>query len=113
MFKKLNRFHGYGSLKAVYSRGQTIRGGQLSLKFSTRGGDRPFRVAVVVSRKVNKSAVVRNRIRRRVYESVRTSAVQMPAGSDLVFTAFSDQLAEMPARQLQKLVDGLLQKTTT
>jgi ribonuclease P protein component len=112
MFKKLNRFHGYGSLRAVYSKGQTVRGGQLSLKFSQRGEGRPFRVAVVVSRKVNKSAVVRNRIRRRVYESVRTSSVAKRPGADMVFTVFSEQLAEMPAKQLQKLVDGLLQKTT-
>jgi ribonuclease P protein component len=112
MFAKLNRFHGYGSLRAVYGKGQTVRGGQLSLRYSSRPSSKPFRVAVVVSRKVSKSAVVRNRIRRRVYEAVRTSQIQLLPGTDLVFTAFSEQLAELPASQLQKLVDGLLQKTT-
>jgi len=110
MLVRRHRFHGYGSLKAVYSRGQSARGGPLSLKYASRDPRRPYRVAVVVSRKVNKSAVTRNRIRRRVYEAVRRHQPAPPPGADLIFTAFDDRLAAMESAKLENLVAELLQK---
>jgi len=110
MISVKHRFHGYGSLRGVYQRGHTVRGSLISLKFAQRGGQRPYRVAVVVSRKVSKSAVTRNRIRRRVYELVRERAAAIPAGTDLVFTAYDERLAELPAVQLQTAINDLLQK---
>lgn len=110
MIARTHRFHGYGSLRYVYQRGQNIRGPQVSLKFVRRDPVKPYRVAVVVSRKVSKSAVVRNRIRRRIYEVVRLAGEGIKPGTDLVFTAFSDQLAEIPAAKLQAQVSELLQK---
>lgn len=107
-----HRFHGYNSLRGVYRHGQTLRGPSISLKFNRRDSRRPYRAAVVVSRKVNKSAVVRNRIRRRVYEAVREAEVTIEPGLDLVFTVFDDSLAEMPAAKLQSTVKDLLKKAT-
>jgi ribonuclease P protein component len=112
MFSRRHRFHGYNSLRTVYQHGKSVRGPLLSLKFAQREAGRPYRVAVVVSRKVHKSAVIRNRIRRRVYEGVRRSDSQIGGGTDLVFTVFSDQAAELPAAKLQKIIDDLLTKTT-
>jgi ribonuclease P protein component len=112
MISVTHRFHGYNSLQGVYKRGQSVRGSLLSLKFAQRGPNRPYRVAVVVSRKVNKSAVVRNRIRRRIYEVVRRSGHTIKPGTDLVFTVFSDKIADLPATELQTLMDRLLNKTT-
>src|SRR4051794_32174394 len=111
MFNRRHRFHGYGSLKGVYQRGQTVRGPLISLKFAHRPAHKPHRVAVVVSRKVSKSAVVRNRIRRRVYEAVRRSEAGISPGTDLVFTVFNDQVAEMKADKLRLLIEKLLQDT--
>ena len=110
MLKKLYRFHGYGSVRQVYSKGQSVRGGVISLKVAQRDPNKPYRVAVVVSKKVNKSAVVRNRIRRRVYEAVRTAPTQPASGTDLVLTVFSEQVAEMPAEKLRATVYDLLSK---
>jgi ribonuclease P protein component len=109
MITRRHRFHGYGSLKGVYQRGQNVRGGLLSLKFGLRDPKKPYRVAVVVSRKVSKSAVVRNRIRRRVYEIVSRVGEDIAPGTDLVFTAFGEQLADMDAGKLETLVRELLQ----
>ncbi|HVW23029.1 MAG TPA: ribonuclease P protein component [Candidatus Saccharimonadales bacterium] len=109
MFGRSHRFHGHNALAPVYKRGSTVRGAQISLKFVGRGGDRPYRVAVVVSRKVNKSAVVRNRIRRRIYEAVRISG-SVPAGYDLIFTVFHDQVADWPAAKLSAQISELLDK---
>jgi len=110
MLIRPHRFHGYNSLRGVYGRGQTVRAALLSLKYFNRGGDRPYRAAVVVSRKVNKSAVVRNRIRRRIYEIIRQQDRQLPPGLDLVFTAFGDELASLEPKRLEGVVAGLLQK---
>lgn len=110
MLGQAHRFHGYGSLKGVYARGQSFRSSLITVKFTNRGPGKSYRVAVVVSKKVSKSAVMRNRIRRRVYEAVRLSADQLPAGSDLVFTIFSDQVAELQSVKLQAAVNELLVK---
>ena len=112
MIGRTHRFHGYGSLKRVYQGGRSLRGPLLSLRFAPRAPGRPYRVAVVVSRKVSKSAVVRGRIRRRIYEIVR-QADNVPPGTDLIFTVFSDQIAELETAKLQTVVKDLLQKVTT
>ena len=113
MIARLYRFHGYGSLRSVYRRGQAVRGPTLSLKFERRDPKRAYRLAVVVSRKVHKSAVVRNRIRRRVYEIVRRQPSGPLAGYDLVLTVFSDDLATIDHTQLEPLVKSLLRKATS
>lgn len=110
MIDKAHRFQGHGSLRFVYQKGQTVRGQFCSLKYIVNKRRRKFRVAVVVSRKVHKSAVVRNRIRRRMYEAVRQNAVRIVQPFDLVFTAYSDQLAEMPAEQLEAAIVEKLEK---
>ncbi len=110
MLGRLNRFHGHNTLTIVYRRGETVRGQHISLKYSRRAGDKPYRAAVVVSRKVSKSAVVRNRIRRRIFEIVREHAENIPSGTDMVFTVFSDQVAELNAAKLKQSVLQLLKK---
>lgn len=110
MIDRTHRFQGHGSLRFVYQRGQTVRGPYCSLKFIANRRRRKWRAAVVVSRKVHKSAVVRNRIRRRMYEIIREQARDLHEAYDLVFIVYSDQLAEMPADQLTRLVAEKLEK---
>jgi ribonuclease P protein component len=112
MLNRRHRFHGYGSLKAVYQHGQTLRGPLINLKITRRAPHKPYRVAVVVSRKVSKSAVVRNRIRRRVYEAVRQAEDSIEPGTDLIFTIFNDQVAKMDAAKLQSAIHKLLSGTS-
>jgi ribonuclease P protein component len=113
MLERLYRFHGHNTLTAVYRRGETARSQHVTLKYCSRGADKPFRVAVVVSKKVSKSAVVRNRIRRRIFELVRGQAGTIPAGTDLLFTVFSEQVAEMEGAKLAASITQLLKKATT
>lgn len=110
MIARLYRFHGYGSLRGVYRHGQIVRGSSISLKFEKRDPKRPYRLAVVVSKKVHKSAVVRNRIRRRIYEIVRQYSPEKLHGLDLVFTIFSEEVAETQQDQLEKTINDLLGK---
>jgi ribonuclease P protein component len=110
MIVRCHRFHGYGSLKAAYSKGSGVRGEFLSLKYLERPMNKQYRVAIVVSKKVSKSAVVRNRIRRRLYEILRQHESVVPPNCDLVFTVFSDTLAKLETPKLEALVLDLLQK---
>lgn len=111
MLGRTHRFHGYNGLRGVYKRGNTARTSLMNLRYGSRDPNKPYRVAVVVSRKVSKSAVVRNRIRRRIYAAVREFSQNIPSGTDLVFTVFSDQLATLPAQDVQEMIAGLLKKT--
>jgi ribonuclease P protein component len=87
-----------------------VRGGPLSLRYIQNTREQKFRVAVVVSRKVSKSAVVRNRIRRRIYEIVRLVSGRIVEPYDLVFTAYDDSTATVSQSQLERAVIGSLEK---
>lgn len=110
MIARKHRFHGHGSLRYVYQHGQTVRGPMLSLKFVPNSRRSAYRLAIVVSKKVNKSAVTRNRIRRRLYEAVRRYESRIRSPHDMVLTVFSEQLATLPASDLDKLVASQLKK---
>lgn len=99
-----NRFHGHGSLRYVYKNGQTERTRLLTLKYITNPHRKQSRVAVVISKKVLKSAVGRNRVRRRLYEIIRHRLGDLNLSSDLVFLVFSSEVMTMPQDELVSLV---------
>ena len=110
MLSSLHRFHGLNSLSFAYKRGDIVRGGQISLRYAVNTRRQVYRAAVVVSKKVDKSAVVRNRIRRRIYEAVRQQANGIEGSYDLIFTAFNAQLASADAASIEKQVKELLRR---
>lgn len=111
MISRKHRFHGHNSLNFLFRRGKTLRAEFMSLRYSSGKYD-DYRLAVVVSKKVSKSSVVRNRIRRRIYEIVRNlhkeSGQQWP--SDLSITVYDVRIAEMPHAKVEQSVKKLLQK---
>ncbi|MGF7229080.1 MAG: ribonuclease P protein component [Candidatus Saccharibacteria bacterium] len=108
MISRKNRFHGHGSLRFVYQNGKVVRSSFGSLKYIRNSRRHEYRLAVVVSRKVNKSAVVRNRIRRRIYEYARQYEADIIEPYDIVYVVYSDQLATMDAEELRQRVHGKL-----
>ena len=112
MISKHHRFHGPNSLNFVYRKGRSVRGEYMSLRFAGSRDD-DYRLAVVVSKKVSKSAVVRNRIRRRIYEIVRVHRKESTTSwpKDLVISVFDDCMATMPADEMRNQVLKLLQKS--
>jgi ribonuclease P protein component len=110
MIQSAHRFHGRSSLRFVFQRGQVVRGAFLSLRFVRNTRQQSYRVAVVVSRKVSKSAVVRNRIRRRLYEVIRTHADRIAAPHDLVFSVYSDEIAHLSHAKFTAIILEQLQK---
>ncbi len=110
MLSRSHRFHGLGSLRFVFSKGSTQRSPHCSLRYALNPRRSTYRAAVVVSRKVHKSAVVRNRIRRRVYEIIRAHETKITQPFDIVISIYSDQLAEIPMTDLESTVTTLLKK---
>jgi ribonuclease P protein component len=110
MLSRLYRFHGHGSLNFAYRKGSTVRGPLFALRYISNTRLSQYRAAVVVSRKVHKSAVVRNRIRRRLYALIREELPSTTPPHDLVFTVFSDKVAELPAAELRQALVSLLEK---
>ena len=107
MLSKKYRFHSRGGVRYVYQHGKTVRSPKMSLVFvkNTRGFTR---MAVVVSKKVEKTAVGRNRIRRRVYEALRLNLDAIPKKTDYVFVVYSKEIMKMPFRELEKTLGELV-----
>lgn len=101
------RFHGHGSLKYLHSKARIVRGKGVSIKYTPNTKNTHYRAAVVVSKKVHKSALVRNRIRRRTYEVIRLHTNPAVA-YDFAVMVYDVSLATMEARQLEQRIVGLL-----
>lgn len=80
----------------------------MSTKYAPNRRRARYRLAVVVSKKVSKSAVVRNRIRRRLYEAFRVYAPAMQQPNDIVVTVFTDTIATLPSSEIQTMVRAQL-----
>ena len=104
------RFHRRNQVNRVYKQGKSVRGGAIALKYRLVQDSGDIRVAVVVSKKVHKSAVKRNRIRRRVFEVIRTNFDELKPGFEGVFTVFDETAATMKHKELKKLILSLLSK---
>jgi ribonuclease P protein component len=103
-----NRFHGHGSLRYVYKNGQAVRSHLVTLKYSKHPKRKEQRVAVVISKKVLKSAVRRNRVRRRIYEIIRHELTNIQPSYDLVFLVFSSEVLTMPHDELTETLRQLV-----
>ena len=109
MLKQKYRFHSRGGVNFVHQKGQMIRTPMMAVTFVRN--ERGFkRFAVVVSKKVMKSAVGRNRIRRRVYEAIR---LEFPSGkppTDYIFTIYNPGIIKIRFRELRRLIQELIER---
>ena len=106
MLAQKNRFHGHGSLRYVYANGNSVRTQKIVVKFTRNPNRKDSRFAVVVSKKVLKSAVGRNRIRRRVYEIIRHEIPRFDGNFDVAVMIFHKSIKDIPHNELkQNLVD--------
>ena len=112
------RFHGHSSLNYVYKKGEAIRSRLVTIKFVANSHRKDPRLAVVVSKKTLKSAVRRNRIRRRVYECVRPKLARLNKTYDIVFIVTSGEIFNISHQELSDTINQLIsqagiQKPTT
>ena len=60
---------------------------------------------------MEKSAVKRNRIRRRVYEALRLNFDLIPQKKDYIFVVYSKDVMKIPFDELEKLLGELVQES--
>jgi ribonuclease P protein component len=113
MIAKINRFHGHGSLRYLYKNGQTHRSRLFNLKVIKNTRRKNSRFVVVVSKKVSKKAVVRNRIRRRIYEYIQNQTENLNDIYDIAIIVTSVDVAEMDFLELTSQLQHLLVEAKT
>ena len=94
-------------ISRVFSRGRSGSSGPILVKAAKNGGE--SRAVVVVSKKVSKKAVVRNRIRRRIASWLATEWATVTSGYDIVITVRED-ISEAPAPDISRHTKAALEK---
>ena len=95
------RFHGHRSVRFVMARGQTRRGRMLYMRFVHNQQRTTPRCAVIVSKKIAKSAVKRNRVRRQIYNIVRHDIQHLEHAYDIIITVISPDAIIAPHESLK------------
>ena len=108
MLAQHNRFHRRRDIQRVYKQGVRARTRRLGLHVLPNEGS--LQASVVVSKKVSKSAVVRNRIRRRLYELLREREKAATFDGALVLTVYDISVATDTAERLRAEFNQLLSK---
>ena len=110
MLQQRYRFHGYGGLRYLYRHASAERSRLLIVKYVANRRRRMPRIAVVVSKKVHKSAVGRNRIRRRIYEILRQQVPYFTGVYDVALIITSSEVLTTPHDELALVVTNLLMR---
>lgn len=103
-----NRFHGHNSLRYVYKNGQAVRSRLLTIKTTINPNRKNSRIAVIISKRVLKSAVGRNRIRRRVYEYIRNKMPLLNNVYDIAIIVSSGEMLNISHDDMVDQIDQLL-----
>ncbi len=106
-----NRFHGHGSMNYLHQHGEMIRTKNFSLKYITNPRRRFSRLGVVVSRKVDKRAVKRNLIRRRVYAILYPLIKDFQQNYDLIIIIHNSDIIDTDYQILQQKIVNLLKQS--
>jgi ribonuclease P protein component len=107
MLAGAQRFHSRGGVQATRSVGKKNYGREITAVYAPNGRGKT-RIAVVVSKKVLKSAVGRNRIRRRVYEAARL-ALPLRAPTDVLLLVQTEAVKDLPWEELREKVQQILE----
>lgn len=113
MINASKRFHGHGSLKYVYRNSYVARSHMMTVRSVINRRRAEPRFAVVVSKKVHKSAVGRNRIRRRLYEIVRRDIPPLPYVYDTVVIVTSSEVLAADHTELVNTMRSLFDQIRT
>ncbi len=106
-----NRFHGHNSLRFVYKNGQAVRSRLMTIKTIANPHRKQSRVAVIISKKTIKGAVKRNRIRRRVYEYIRTKLPEISGVYDIAIIVLSSEILNLSHQDMVQQIDSLVKQS--
>ena len=103
MLPNQNRLRRREDFAKVYAKGDRYRGTYLNLRIFIDSNDPLTRIGIVVSKKVSKLAVTRNRFKRQLRAIFRQLLSQLKSGLQIVVTVIASR--SMPS--YQQLCDDL------
>jgi ribonuclease P protein component len=94
----------------VYRNGKTARGKYVTLRYCKNTRRVHTRFSVVVSKKISKRAVIRNAIRRRVYEVIRLKLDMIQPSYDIAVIINDLSIINLTPNELHDSLLSLLEK---
>lgn len=110
MLSSRNRFHGHGSLRYLFKNGEAVRSHYCTVKYVHNPRRKTSRIAIVISKKVHKSAVGRNRMRRRIYEIIRLELAKFAYAYDVAVIVTSGEVLGLEAGELKEQIIAMLER---
>ena len=104
-----NRLKKGKDFQCVFDRGKLINSDLISVRFLTNRTD-DKRVGFIVSKKVSKMAVLRNKIKRMLREIIRANMVRIKEGFDIIITAKS-KISKVQPEEVDEDLKGLLKRS--
>lgn len=104
-----NRLKKEKDFQRVFDRGRFINSDLISVRFLANGTD-DTRVGFIVSKKVSKKAVLRNKVKRMLRETMRENMERMKGGFDMIITAKSKMSKTQP-EEVDETLKGLLKRS--
>lgn len=110
MINKKHRFHGRKSIKLALDSGKRRNSRVLSIRIIDNHKSQYSRAAIIISKKVFKLAVKRNRVRRRIYEILRQELPRCRRVVDMVVVVYSSKVWDMTSSELRNEIEPILYK---
>lgn len=106
MLAKQTRLTKKRDFERIYRKGKTVKNDFLILKTAPNNLT-INRFAFVVSQKISKKAIVRNKIKRRLRELTRLNADKMGVGCDFIFITLPG-IEKKDFRQIKEIFENLI-----
>jgi len=108
MLPKENRLKKEKEFEAVFKGGRTIKGKSVFLRYLINGTDKT-KVGFVVSKKISKLAVVRNKAKRRMRDIVRLKKDGLKEGLSIVIISLPS-ITKLKYKEIKEDLENLLSK---
>lgn len=108
MLDKRHRLTAEKDFARLFSKGRAFHGRGVTVKAARSAVEGP-RIGFVVSTKVAKRAVVRNKVKRRMREIVRKRLPSLLKGVDIAFMARAESVT-MTFQEMERSIDDVLAK---
>ncbi|HNY36214.1 MAG TPA: ribonuclease P protein component [Candidatus Pacearchaeota archaeon] len=108
MLPKENRLKKEKEFEAVFKGGRTLKGKYVFLRYLINGTDKT-RIGFVVSKKISKLAVVRNKVKRRMRDIVRLKRNKLKEGLSIVVVSLPS-ITKMTYKEIKEDLENLLSK---
>ncbi len=103
MLAKKSRLKGAKNFARIQKEGKVYQSANFGIAYLERGDKDPSRFGFIVSTKIAKDSVDRNRFKRAMSEAVRIASIDLTTGFDAVFLA-KTSIVRVPTSEIMKEV---------